>query len=124
MEEFTAIFKARDVLKETLDNKRFEVRESDMSPVLGIVDLICEEEHINFNKLYTVGFFDDTYKLVFQSNLDYFDTVTDQHKLEIEEAGFEFEIRDCMLTLKKEDSSLEDLAKDVEFAAEFLLPFD
>lgn len=124
MEEFIAIFRARDALKEKLDNKRFEVRESDISPVLGIVDLICEEEHNNSNKLYTVGFFDGDYKLVFQSSLDYFDTVTDQQKSQIEEAGFEFQIRDCMLILTKEDIDLEDLIEDVKFAAEFLLPFN
>lgn len=95
-----------------------------MSPVLRIVDLVCEEEHDNFDKSYTVGFIDGAYKLVFRSKLDYFDTVTDQRKSQIKEAGFEFQIRDCMLILTKEDIDLEDLIEDVKFAAEFLLPFN
>lgn len=56
-ESFTAILKAHDALKSELSEDQFEFRCSDMSPHISIVDLNCEEEHEELDKLYGIFLF-------------------------------------------------------------------
>lgn len=123
MEEFTAIFKARDVLREKLGDKQLEFKLSDISPVLSIVDLNCESEHESLDKIYTIGAYKGSYHLYFESTLFYESLFTSEKATELIDSGFRFEIYHHTLKITKHNMTLEDLAKNVEFLVNFLFNF-
>lgn len=51
-ESFTSILKAVDTLKASLGQDSFEFRFSDMSSTIEVIDLNCEEEHDDLDKIY------------------------------------------------------------------------
>lgn len=122
-ESFTAILKAQDILKSELSEDRFEFRCSDTDPVLSIVDLNCEKEHDDLYRIYAVGFRKGLYHLFFASELSYDSSFTNHKATELIDVGFEFEMDNRIFKLTKSNVSLEDLAEDVKFAADFLFDF-
>lgn len=124
-ESFTAILKAHDALKSELSEDQFEFRCSDMSPHISIVDLNCEEEHEELDKLYGIFYSieNQSYAMFFESSLAYKSTFRKEHAVELIEADIDFEIYKHRLQLKKENVALEDLAENVKLMAEILSNF-
>ena len=124
-ESFTAILKAQDVLKSELSEDQFKFRCSDMSPHISVVDLNCEEEHKELDKIYGIFYSTETksYVMHFESALSYKSTFEKEHAAKLIESGVDFEIYKHRLQLKKENVSLEDLAKNVKLMAEILFNF-
>lgn len=124
-ESFTALLKTVDTLKAELGQDSFEFRFSDMAPVIEVIDLNCEEEHDDLDKIYTIFYSRKTksFLLVFESSLSYKSTFKKEHAAELIEADIDFEIYKHRLHLAKENVALEDLAKNVKIMAEILFNF-
>ena len=124
-ESFTAILKAQDVLRSELSEDQFEFRASDMSPHISVVDLNCEEEHRELEKIYGIFYYAETqsFTLHFESSLSYKSTFKKEHAAKLIEADIDFEIYKHRLQLKKENVVPEDLAKNVKLMAEILFNF-
>lgn len=124
-ESFTAILKAQDVLRSELSEDQFEFRCSDMSPHISVVDLNCEEEHKELDKLYGIFYSTETqsYVIHFESSLLYKSTFRKEHAVKMIETGIDFKIYKHRLQLQKENVALEDLAKNVKLMSEILFNF-
>ena len=124
-ESFTAILRAQDVLKSELSEDQFELRCSDMSPHISVIDLNCEEEHKELGKIYGIFYSieNQSYSMFFESSLAYKSTFKKEHAAKLIEADIDFEIYKQRLQLKKENVSLEDLASYVKLMSEILFNF-
>ena len=124
-ESFTAILKAQDALRYELSEDQFEFRCSDMSPHVSVIDLNCEEEHKELDKLYGIFYSTETQSYVshFESSLAYKSTFRKEHALKLIEADIDFKIYKHRLQLEKSNVALEDLAKNVKMMAEILFNF-
>jgi hypothetical protein len=96
-----------------------------MSPHISIVDLNCEEEHEELDKLYGIFYSieNQSYTMFFESSLAYKSTFRKEHAVELIEADIDFEIYKHRLQLKKENVVLEDLAENVKLMSEILSNF-
>ena len=124
-EVFNAVETAVKTLKSELNEDSFEFRFSDMSPTIEVIDLNCEEEHEDLDKIYMIGYHaeDGSFGLHFESALSYKSTFKKEHAAKLIEADIDFEIYKHRLQLKKENVVLEDLAKNVKLMAEILFNF-
>lgn len=124
-ESFTAILKAQDVLKSELSEDQFEFRCSDMSPHISVIDLNCEEEHKELDKIYGIFYSieNQSYSMIFESSLAYKSTFKKEHAAKLIEADIDFDIYKHRLQLKKENVDLEDLSKNVRLMSEILFNF-
>ena len=124
-EVFNAVETAVKTLKSELNEDSFEFRFSDMSPTIEVIDLNCEEEHEDLDKIYMIGYHaeDGSFGLHFESSLSYKSTFKKEHAAKLIEADIDFEIYKQSLKLKKENVALEDLAKNVKLMAEILFNF-
>lgn len=124
-EAFTAILKANETLKSELSEDHFEFRCSDMSPHISIVDLNCEEEHKELDKLYGIFYSTEnqSYSMVFESSLAYKSTFGKDHAVKLINEDIDFEIYKQRLRFKKENVALEDLATYVKLMSEILFNF-
>lgn len=124
-EAFVAIKTAVETLKSELNEDSFEFRYSDMSPSIEVIDLNCEEEHEDLDKIYMIACYaeDGSFGLHFESSLAYKSTFRKEHAVKMIEADIDFEIYKQRLQLKKENVTLEDLAKNVKLMSEILFNF-
>ena len=124
-ESFAAILKSQDVLRSELSEDSFEFRASDMSPHISVIDLNCEEEHKELDKIYGIFYSTETqsYVMHFESSLYYKSTFKKEHAAKLIEADIDFKIYKHRLQLEKTDVKLEDLAKNVKLMAEILFNF-
>lgn len=124
-ESFTAILKAQDVLRSELSEDQFEFRCSDMLPHISVIDLNCEEEHKELDKIYGIFYSveNQLYSMFFESSLAYRSTFTKEHAAKLIEADIDFEIYKHRLQLKKSNVALEDLAANVKIMSEILFNF-
>lgn len=124
-ETFEAVKTAVSTLKSELNEDSFEFRFSDMSPTIEVIDLNCEEEHEDLDKIYMIGYHaeDGSFGLHFESSLSYKSTFKKEHAAKLIEADIDFEIYKHRLQLEKADVDLEDLAKNVKLMAEILFNF-
>ena len=124
-ESFTAILKAQDTLKSEFSKDHFEFRCSDMSPRVSVVDLNCEEDHKELDKIYGIFYHVESksFAMFFESSLAYQSTFTKEHAAKLIEADIDFDIHEHRLKLRKVDVDLEDLAKNVKLMAEILFNF-
>lgn len=124
-ESFTAILKAVDTLKASLVQDSFEFRFSDMSSTIEVIDLNCEEEHDDLDKIYIISYHveNDTFELHFESSLAYKSTFRKSHAVKLIEANIDFDIYKHRIRLKKENVDLDDLAEYVDLMAEVLFNF-
>ncbi len=124
-EAFTAILKAVDTLKSELGRDAFEFRCSDMSPMIEVIDLDCEEEHEDLDKIYMIGYHaeNDTFGLHFESSLPYKSTFVKSHAVKLIESDIDFDIYKHRIRLEKENVDLDDLAEYVDLMAEVLFNF-
>lgn len=124
-ETFEAVKTAVSTLKSELNKDSFECRYSDMSPTIEVIDLNCEEEHEDLDKIYMIGYHaeDGSFGLHFESALSYKSTFKKEHAAELIEADIDFKIYKHRLQLEKTDVKLEDLAKNVKLMAEILFNF-
>ena len=122
---FEAVETAVKTLKSELNNESFEFRYSDMSPTIEVIDLNCEEEHEDLDKIYMIGCYteDGSFGLHFESSLGDKSTFNDNDAVKLIESNIKFEIYKQSLKLKKENVALEDLAKNVKLMAEILFNF-
>lgn len=112
-------------LKSELNNESFEFQYSDASSMIEVIDLNCEEEHEDLDKIYMISYHaeDDSFGLFFESSLSYKSTFKKEHAAKLIEADIDFKIYKHRLQLKKENVVLEDLAKNVKLMAEILFNF-
>lgn len=124
-ETFEAVKTAVSTLKSELNKNSFEFRYSDMSPTIEVIDLNCEEEHEDLDKIYMIGYHaeDGSFGLHFESSLSYKSTFKKEHAAKLIEADIDFKIYKHRLQLEKTDVKLEDLAKNVKLMAEILFNF-
>lgn len=124
-EVFEAIKTAVETLKSELNEDSFEFRYSDMSPSIEVIDLNCEEEHEELDKIYGIFYSTETqlYVIHFESSLAYKSTFKKEHAAKLIEADIDFEIYKQRLQLKKENVKLEDLASYVKIMSELLFNF-
>lgn len=124
-ESYTAILKAYDTLKSQLSDAHFRFKVSDMSPHISIVDLNCEEEHKELDKLYGIFYSieSQSYSMIFESSLAYKSTFRKEHAIKLIDEDIDFEIYKQRLQLKKENVALEDLAAYVKIMSEILFNF-
>ena len=124
-ETFEAVKTAVSTLKSELNKDSFEFRYSDMSPTIEVIDLNCEEEHEDLDKIYMIGYHaeDGSFGLHFESSLSYKSTFKKEHAAKLIEADIDFKIYKHRLQLEKTDVKLEDLAKNVKLMAEILFNF-
>ena len=124
-EAFGAIKTAAETLKSELNEDSFEFRYSDMSPSIEVIDLNCEEEHEDLDKIYMIGYHaeDGSFGLHFESSLGYKSTFRKEHAIRMIESDIDFEIYKQRRQLKKENVALEDLAKNVKIMSEILFNF-
>ena len=124
-ETFEAVKTAVSTLKSELNKDSFEFRYSDMSPTIEVIDLNCEEEHEDLDKIYMIGYHaeDRSFGLHFESSLGEKSTFDKDDAVKIIESNLDFEIYKQSLKLKKENVALEDLAKNVKLMAEILFNF-
>lgn len=124
-EAFGAIKTAAETLKSELNEDSFEFRYSDMSPSIEVIDLNCEEEHEDLDKIYMIGYHleDGSFGLHFESSLGYKSTFRKEHAVRMIESDIDFEIYKQRLQLKKENVALEDLAAYVKIMSEILFNF-
>lgn len=124
-ETFEAVKTAVSTLKSELDKDSFEFRYSDMSPTIEVIDLNCEEEHEDLDKIYMIGYHaeDGSFGLHFESSLGEKSTFDKDDAVKLIESNLDFEIYKQSLKLKKENVALEDLAKNVKLMAEILFNF-
>lgn len=122
---FEAIKNAVETLKSELNEDSFEFRYSDLAPNIEVIDLNCEEEHEDLDKIYMITCYveDSSFGLHFESSLAYKSTFRKEHAVRMIEAGIDFEIYKQRLQLKKENVALEDLAKNVKLMSEILFNF-
>lgn len=122
---FEVIENAVKTLKSELDEDSFEFQYSDASSMIEVIDLNCEEEHEDLDKIYMIGYHaeDGSFGLHFESALSYKSTFKKEHAAKLIEADIDFEIYKHRLQLKKENVVLEDLAKNVKLMAEILFNF-
>lgn len=124
-EVFEAIKTAVETLKSELNEDSFEFRYSDMSPSIEVIDLNCEEEHEELDKIYGIFYSTETqlYVIHFESSLAYKSTFKKEHAAKLIEADIDFEIYKQRLQLKKENVKLEDLASYAKIMSELLFNF-
>ena len=124
-ETFEAVKTAVSTLKSELNKDSFEFRYSDMSPTIEVIDLNCEEEHEDLDKIYMIGYHaeDGSFGLHFESSLGEKSTFDKDDAVKLIESNLDFEIYKQSLKLKKENVALEDLAKNVKLMAEILFNF-
>lgn len=124
-ETFEAIKNAVETLKSELNEDSFEFRYSDMSPSIEVIDLNCEEEHEDLDKIYMIAYYveDGSFGLHFESSLAYKSTFRKEHAVKMIESDIDFEIYKQRLQLKKENVALEDLAAYVKIMSEILFNF-
>lgn len=124
-ETFEAVKTAVSTLKSELNKDSFEFRYSDMSPTIEVIDLNCEEEHEDLDKIYMIGYHaeDRSFGLHFESSLGEKSTFRKEHALKLIEADIDFKIYKHRLQLEKSNVALEDLAKNVKLMAEILFNF-
>lgn len=124
-EAFEAVKTAVSTLKSELNKNSFEFRYSDMSPTIEVIDLNCEEEHEDLDKIYMIGYHaeDGSFGLHFESSLSYKSTFKKEHAAKLIEADIDFKIYKHRLQLEKTDVKLEDLAKNVKLMAKILFNF-
>lgn len=124
-EVFNAVETAVKTLKSELNEDSFEFRFSNMSSSIEVIDLNCEEEHEDLDKIYMIGSHaeDGSFGLHFESSLSYKSTFKKEHAAKLIEADIDFEIYKHRLQLEKTDVKLEDLAKNVKLMAEILFNF-
>ena len=124
-ESFTAILKAVDTLKSELGQDAFEFRFSEMAPTIEVIDLNCEEEHDDLDKIYIISYHveNGTFELHFESSLAYKSTFRKSHAVKLIEADIDFDIYKHRIRLKKANVALEDLAKNVRLMTEVLFNF-
>ena len=124
-EAFEVIKEAVDTLKAQLGEDQFEFRYSDMSPAIEVIDLNCEEEHEDLDKIYMIACYveNGSFGLHFESSLAYKSTFKKEHAAKLIESDIDFEIYKQRLQLKKENVKLEDLASYVKIMSELLFNF-
>jgi hypothetical protein len=124
-ETFDVIEDAVKTLKAELNEDSFEFQYSDMSPTIEVIDLNCEEEHEDLDKIYTIFYSEEkkSFSMFFESSLSYKSTFRKEHAAKLIEAEIDFEIYKHCLHLAKENVALEDLAKNVKIMAEILFNF-
>lgn len=124
-ETFEVIEDAVKTLKTELSDDNFEFQYSDMSPTIEVIDLNCEEEHEDLDKIYMIGYHAEngSFGLHFESSLPYKSTFKKEHSAKLIDADIDFEVYKHRLHLAKEDVALEDLAKNVNLMAEILFNF-
>lgn len=124
-ESYNAILKAYDTLKFQLSDDHFRFQVSNMSPHISIVDLHCEEEHKELDKLYGIFYSaeNQSYSMIFESSLAYKSTFSREHAAKLINEDIDFEIYKQRLQLKKENVALEDLAAYVKIMSEILFNF-
>lgn len=122
---FEVIENAVKTLKSELDEDSFEFQYSDASSMIEVIDLNCEEEHEDLDKIYMIGYHaeDGSFGLHFESSLSYKSTFKKEHAAKLIEADIDFEIYKHRLQLEKADVDLEDLVKNVKLMAEILFNF-
>lgn len=122
---FEVIENAVKTLKSELNEDSFEFQYSDASSMIEVIDLNCEEEHEDLDKIYMIGYHaeDGSFGLHFESALSYKSTFKKEHAAKLIEADIDFEIYKHRLQLEKADVDLEDLAKNVKLMAEILFNF-
>lgn len=124
-ETFEVIEDAVKTLKDELGDDNFEFQYSDISPTIEVIDLNCEEEHEDLDKIYMIGYHAEngSFGLHFESSLPYKSTFKKEHAAELIKADIDFGVYKHRLHLAKEDVALEDLAKNVKLMAETLFNF-
>lgn len=124
-ESFNAILIAVNTLKDELSKDQFEFRYSDMAPNIEVIDLNCEEDHEELDKIYTIFYSikNHLFAVFFESSMHENSTFRKEHATKLIEADIDFEIYKQRLQLKKEHVTLEDLAKNVKLMAEILFNF-
>lgn len=124
-ETFEAVKTAVSTLKSELNKHSFEFRYSDMSPTIEVIDLNCEEEHEDLDKIYMIGYHaeDGSFGLHFESSLGEKSTFDKDDAVKLIESNLDFEIYKHRLQLEKENVVLEDLVKNVKLMAEILFNF-
>lgn len=124
-EALTAILKAYDTLKFKLRDDHFRFVVSDMPPHVSVVDLNCEEEHEELDKIYEIFYSaeNQSFSMHFESSLPYKSTFRKEHALKLIEADIDFKIYKHRLQLEKSNVALEDLAENVKLMAEILFNF-
>lgn len=124
-ETFEVIKNAVKTLKSELDEDSFEFQYSDTAPNIEVIDLNCEEEHEELDKIYTIFYSEEkkSFSLFFESSLAYKSTFRKEHALKLIEADIDFEIYKHRLQLKKSNVALEDLAANVKIMSEILFNF-
>ena len=122
---FEVIENAVKTLKSELDEDSFEFRYSDTAPNIEVIDLNCEEEHEELDKIYTIFYSEEkkSFSLFFESSLAYKSTFKKEHAAKLIEADIDFKIYKHRIHLDKTDVELEDLAKNVKLMAEILFNF-
>ena len=124
-ETFDAVKTTVKTLKSELNNESFEFRYSDMSPTIEVIDLSCEKEHEDLDKIYMIGYHieDGSFGLHFESSLGDKSTFDKDDAVKLIESNIDFEIYKQTLKLKKENVELKDLAKNVKLMSESLFNF-
>ena len=124
-ESFEVIKNTVKTLKAQLSENSFEFRYSDLAPNIEVIDLNCEEEHEDLDKIYMIAYYleDHSFGLHFESSLAYKSTFNREHAAKLIEEDIDFEIYKQRLQLKKENVALEDLAAYVKLMSEILFNF-
>lgn len=122
---FSAVTNAVKTLKSELSDDQFEFRYSDLAPNIEVVDLNCEEEHEDLDKIYMIVCYleDHSFGLHFESSLAYKSTFSREHAAKLINEDIDFEIYKGRLKLSKKDITLEDLAAYVKIMSEILFNF-
>lgn len=122
---FSAVTNAVETLKSELSDDQFEFRYSDLAPNIEVVDLNCEEEHEDLDKIYMIVCYleDHSFGLHFESSLAYKSTFSREHAAKLINEDIDFEIYKGRLKLSKKDIALEDLAAYVKIMSEILFNF-
>lgn len=102
-----------------------EFQYSDTSSIIEVIDLNCEEEHEDLDKIYMIGYRaeDGSFGLHFESSLGDKSTFDKDDAVKLIESNLDFEIYKQSLKLKKENVELKDLPKNVKLMAEILFNF-
>ena len=93
-EAFEVIKNTVETLKAQLSEDSLEFRYSDMSPSIEVIDLNCEEEHEDLDKIYMIACYveDGSFGLYFESSLAYKSTFRKEHAVRMIEADIDIEI--------------------------------
>lgn len=124
-EVFNAVEEAVKTLKDELNEDSFEFQYSDMLRTIEVIDLNCEEEHEELDKIYTIFYSGKmkSFSLFFESSLGDKSTFRKAHAAKLIEADIDFKIYKHRLCLAKENVELEELAENVKLMAEILFNF-